>query len=82
MVGHSRAILIQVWEVNDEMFYCMKCNRVFDQSHAVTIFSTGFRRVQGVDYHLGICKPALPDSSTGEVKSQQMNMDCCMENRS
>ncbi len=40
------------------MFYCMKCEKIHGDSEAITIFSTGYRRLNGVDYHLGKCRKA------------------------
>lgn len=36
--------------------YCIVCHRYQDSTHMARIFTTGFIRLDRVDYPLGVCK--------------------------
>ncbi|GMA63836.1 hypothetical protein NZD89_00695 [Alicyclobacillus fastidiosus] len=38
-----------------EVAYCIKCSCFKDREQMVQIFKTGFVRVDGVDFPMGIC---------------------------
>ncbi len=54
-----------------EEFYCVKCGQVVNVSENDNIFHTGFVRVDGVDWPMGLCQEhqvSLPNLPPLEIK--------------
>lgn len=39
-----------------DCIYCLACDCLHSSQHVSRQFTTGFRRINGVDYPLGLCK--------------------------
>ena len=39
-----------------DCIYCLSCDSLHASQHVSRQFTTGFRRINGVDYPLGLCK--------------------------
>ncbi|WP_369125242.1 DUF3973 domain-containing protein [Alicyclobacillus fastidiosus] len=44
-------------------FYCTHCKTIHQTTSSSTVFKTGFRRVDGKDVPLGICKQSKRNES-------------------
>jgi hypothetical protein len=44
-----------VSNMHEDRSCCVQCNQMKEVARMVIIFKTGFKRVDGLDYHLGIC---------------------------
>lgn len=40
---------------DEHNIFCLRCLNVKPLSEASMVFKTGYRRIRGVDFHLGVC---------------------------
>lgn len=41
--------------VDQQQIYCLVCRELRAPNDAMKVMRTGFKRIGGVDYHLGLC---------------------------